>query len=405
MRRLVTFTILVLLTLAALALLYEFRVAVIMFLLSLVVAAFFRPPVRRLQAAGLPKVLSILIVYVVGLGILGGLLFLGLSGLFRDLQELTDVFAINYVRFIDQAGGGSEFQQMLASQLPPIESLYDAIAGEQGMMLANAVLGFASGLAEMLSRLLIVVVVSIYWSIDESHFERLWLSLLSANRRIRAREIWRGIETGVGSYLRSEIIQSLLAGVLLSLLFWWLGLPYPTLLAILAALAWLIPWLGAVLAVVPAFLAGYFTSPLLGFAAAGVTLLVLVFLEVVVEPRLFNRKQYSSILIVLMVIALADEYGLLGIMLGPPLGAAIQILATHLLSQPSSRPLPPQQQVKMLKDRMLGLREQAEEFLAAEPQIESWLSRLDRLLERTEEELSQSAAQAAVAGTRSPRIK
>jgi len=75
-------------------------------------------------------------------------------------------------------------------------------------------------------------------------FERLWLSLLPVNYRSRSREIWRAIEEGVGAYTRRQVVESLLAGVIL-----WLvtvdGLELAAFLAVLAALLLLIPWLGS----------------------------------------------------------------------------------------------------------------------------------------------------------------
>ena len=98
------------------------------------------------------------------------------------------------------------------AQLPPPSKLFEALTGDQGQLVLPAILSGA----------LII-------------FERLWLSLLPSGQRKQARGILRTIEQDLGAYIRSEVIQSLLAGLLLSLGYWLLGSPYPTLLASVGA--------------------------------------------------------------------------------------------------------------------------------------------------------------------------
>src|SRR6185295_12129801 len=145
-------------------------------------------------------------------------------------------------------------------------------------------LGFTLGSFDVLSQLLISLVLSIYWSADQEHFKRLWVSLLPVEMRASAREIWQNIEIGLGGYLRSQLIQSVLALFLLGIGYQVLGLKYPAALALIGTIGWLIPWIGVLLVVIPAVLVGLSMSPLLALLGAIFTIAVLYFLEFVVEP-------------------------------------------------------------------------------------------------------------------------
>ena len=145
--------------------------------------------------------------------------------------------------------------------------------------MVQTVLGLTMGSFDLLGQLLIVLVLSMYWSADQEHFKRLWLSLLPFQARARAREVWQNIETGFGAYLRSQVIQTVLAILLLGFGYQVLGLRYPVALALIGAICWLIPWAGVLLAVIPAVLAGISISPVLGLLAAALTIGVLAFLE------------------------------------------------------------------------------------------------------------------------------
>ncbi|RPI21867.1 MAG: AI-2E family transporter [Chloroflexota bacterium] len=399
MRRLVWYTTVILLTLAVLALLWEFRSAAILFFLSLAVAAVFRPGIEYLTARRIPRTLAILIVYLAGMVPLAALVFLASGQFGREFQQATDNFAVSYTSIQETWMEGTPFQQAVAAQLPPLDSLYDAITGDRGTEVISTMLGFASSVGGAIASGVIVLALSIYWSIDRIYFERLWLSLLPAARRTRAREIWREIEVGVGGYIRSELIQSLTAAILLSLIYALFGIKYPILLGLAGALAWLIPWLGAVLAVIlPFWVAATSIGLPVAILAAIATLAVLFILEVMVEPRLFNRRRYSSLLIVLMLIALAEAYGLVGLIIAPPLAAAIQILLQNLAPR-TPQPVFSGTEIQGLRERLRQAREMAaSQETPASPEMVNLVERMDALLEQTESLLGVEEEQETAPG-------
>ena len=61
-----------------------------------------------------------------------------------------------------------------------------------------------------------------------------------------------------------------------------------------------------------------------------------VLLKEVIEPRVFHRHKYSSLLIVLFVIGLAESFGFIGVILAPPLAVAMQILFRQLYPFPAT---------------------------------------------------------------------
>jgi predicted PurR-regulated permease PerM len=390
-KQLAQFTAAVLATVVVVFLLWEFRGAVILFLLSLAVSAVVRPLVERLSRRGLPVPLALLAIYALGVLGIVGLIYLVGGPLIGELQQLIGDLASSYERIRTQWPSGNTLQQFLAAQLPPPTALSEAIAGERGDALIGTLLGVTLGSFDFIAQAIVILVLSVYWSADRAHFERLWLSLLPAERRSRAREIGYTIETGVGAYIRSEVIQSILAGLLLGVGYAVLGLKYPILLAVLGALAWLIPWVGVLLAVIPALIVGLAAGPLLGLIAAACTLAVLLFLQVVVEPRLFNRQPYSSLLVAVMVLVLADSFGVIGLILAPPLAAAIQIFFTQLfrpaLSAPSVETV---RQLDALRERLVEVRKMTEEALnPASADVNSLVQRVESLLDEADSVLEE----------------
>jgi putative permease len=407
MKRLAWFTLIVLATLTTAILFWEFRIAVALFILSLVVSAAVRPVVDRFAARGLPRGLALLFTYALCVGGIIAIVVIVSGPLFANLQQLTKDLVSGYEQLKTQWPYGSPLQHSLAQQLPTTSDLTRAITGSQGGAVLQTLLGLTIGSFDLLGQLLIILVLSMYWSADQEHFKRLWLSLLPFEARARAREVWQNIETGFGAYLRSQVIQSVLAIILLGLGYRVLGLNYPIALALIGAIGWLIPWVGVLLAVIPAVWVGLSISPVLGLLAAALTIGVLGFLEFVVEPRLFNRGRYSSLLVVIVLLVLADEYGFIGILIAPPVAAAIQIFAGQLIRSTTlsmaTSPTPPidlAQPIGVLQARLTSIQTRLAAQTESSPELINLVDRLTKLIEQATQE-EHRLAEAAVTPQRS----
>jgi len=369
-------------TLLALIVLWQFHVVVIYVLISLVLAATVRPIARSESRHNIVTRLLLILLYVVSLGIFGLLIVLVGRLLIGDLQELAQKISLQNTWMLPPWLEGGFFQQALDRWLPAPDKLFEAITSQRQMML-SAVLGFTQGVGGIVSAFIVILFLSIYWSINQNHFERLWLSLLPSEQRTHARDIWRTLEHDLGAYIRSEIIQSLLAVLLLGLGYWLLGSPYPALLAVVGAVAWLVPMVGAVLAVILPLLLGLLTGAELSLFTVLYTLVVLIALQIWVEPRLLKRKWDNPILTLVILLALADAFGLLGIMVAPPLSVICQILWKLLVGDRLVPDTPVQ--VSDLKERQARLWVAIKEMDELPPPLViSSMERLTSLLEKAE---------------------
>lgn len=400
MKRLAGYTAIVIATLGLLIVLWEFRAVVALFVLSLLAAAAVRPLIERMVKLGLPLPVAMLLIYIALLGVVVLSLYVIRDSLIAEVQTLANYVAITYETRYPLWLEGSAAQQAVAARLPPPEQLYEALAGQEGGATARALFGITQGVFTALGGLALVLVLSIYWSVDRERFERLWLSLLPAAQRARARDIWRSIETGVGAYIRSEAVQAFMAALLLGIGYQVLGLTYPTILAILGGIAWLIPVAGFAIIAVPVLLVGLADDLGLAVAATLYTLAVLLILERVIEPRIFHRRRYSSLLIVLTMITLAQAFGIIGLIVAPPLAAAIQILLSRLFVQRNGQvQLQSNEQVTGLSERLAELQARFKELdEPSTPELANMMARLDALLQKADKAFSQEAPPQVASG-------
>ena len=380
-------------TLLALWVVWQFHIVVVYVLISLTLAAVLRPLVQRLVGRVFVVRGAWILLYGVVLAILGfGLFLVGLS-VTNEIQQLARTVSAQDAWNLPAWLQGSFVQQLLVGRLPPPSKLFEAVTGSQGQFVLPALFGLTQGMAGFGSGALVILLLSLYWIINQIHFERLWLSLLPSGQRKQARDIWRTIEPDLGAYIRSQLVHSLLAGLLLGVGYWVLGSPYPVLLALIGALACLIPVVGATLAVISPLLMGLLTGVQLSLFTVLYTLVVLIALGIWVKPRLFNRKWDNPILTLVIVIAMANAFGLLGIVLAPPLSAVCQILwsllVSHRLASGAAAQIsdlkerqervwatiqamdePPLPLVTSSMERLTSLMEKAEPILQAAPTIE-----------------------------------
>jgi len=393
MRRLATYTLIVGATIAALILLWQFRSIFILLALSLMVAAALRPSIDALIERGMPATLARVLVYVLLLGALGAGLYFLSGPLLDESRMLSNYLVVLYDSTYQRWEGGAGLQQAIVARLPAPDQLAETMTGQSGLAVAQLLFGAAQGVVGVLASVLIIVVLSLYWSSDRAHFERLWLSLLPANQRVQARTIYQQTETSMGAYLRSEFVQALLAVVMLALAYSVLGLHYPLLTALLAGVAWLIPIAGFVFALGLSFVFGLASAGGLGLALAAVLItgVVMAFLEFVIEPRFFQRNEFSGLLIVLLVLVMVDAYGLIGFVIAPPLAVLLQISISHF-ARVVQRPAAPPIQIESLEERLA----QVQAAYSAQANGESPTPlEVGNLLERLDSLVGQARAVAA----------
>lgn len=78
-------------------------------------------------------------------------------------------------------------------------------------------------------------------------------------------------------------------------------------------------------------LVGLITSVPLGLITALFALILFISVDLIVKNRVFKLRWDNSILTVVLLIALADVFGVVGLLLAPPLSVVCQILWSRLV--------------------------------------------------------------------------
>jgi predicted PurR-regulated permease PerM len=138
-------------------------------------------------------------------------------------------------------------------------------------------------------------------------------------------------ETIVGAYLRGQLITCVLIGVFTFVLLKVCGVDNALALALFAAVADILPYIGAVLSIVPAVLAALFVSPTTALVVLVLMLAYEEFESRVLIPRIYGQAlRLPSSVVFFALMAGGTLMGLLGALLALPVAATVMMLIEEL---------------------------------------------------------------------------
>ena len=295
-------------------------------LVPVVVAVFLSllavPPMRWLQARGLPAPLAIAVVMLVATIIV--LLVTGLVG--QSVARLQDQLPLYRSRLDAITAHAVGWLRDLGVKAAP-EELSKKIGTSEIMDLVAAT---ASGLVSALSNVFLVIFTMIFALLEASGFRRKLAVAMGKNADAELTE-WSRISEQVQRYLAIKAQVSLATGILVVILCLALGVDFPFLWGLLAFLFNFVPNIGSLIAAAPACLLavvqlGAVSALILAAGYAGINLVI----GNIVEPRMMGRRLGLSTLVVfLSLLFWGWVWGPVGMLLSVPLTVIVKIVLEH----------------------------------------------------------------------------
>ena len=195
-------------------------------------------------------------------------------------------------------------------------------------MYVEKVVGIANGIFNVF----VTIVVSIYILLERTeilkYVRRLNSSLFSEKRcNTIDRYFVKGNEIFF-KYISSQVLDAIIVGIIMSIALSIMGVKYSILLGFLIGVFNLIPYFGAIFAVIIATIVTLFTG---GFSQAIWVVIVLIILQQidanVINPKITgDALEISRILIIFAVTVGGSYFGILGMFLGVPVVSVIKMM-------------------------------------------------------------------------------
>lgn len=338
------------LLIAALWLAWMLHELLILIAIALLVSAALSPVVTRLNRLGAPQVLSASVTMLGLLGLLVGFGFYLAPAILDQADqfgEMLPTLSDRLDRFEAQWRGWREQTPLI----PRFQEVTAWIQSQTTGVLASAI-GITGGFVLLLFSLVSVLFLSFFFLMEGKRLREQTLSLVPARHRDRTRQVAEAIMQQVGRYMLGRLLVMIAVGILTGLGLWLLGVPYAMLLAAIAGLLDIVPFIGPLLAAVPGVLVGFGQSPekalWIGLMYWGVQSIE----SYVLSPFILGHSvKVHPVWIFVALLAGESLLGLVGMILSVPAAVAIQVLIREVyrpaiagpepaVSEPASRPEP-----------------------------------------------------------------
>lgn len=315
--------------LVALWLTIELRDLLFQVLIATILAAGITPLTARLTRFGLPRGVSVMLIYVLVILAIVGLGFLLVPPVVSQVQSLVAQaphFGAQFVRSLDDLQRQLPFLQPLG---PALQDQVKQLGNQAGAIFAQALnlIGVALGVFGGLLTLLLTLLITFYLVVDGERVRAYLLSFLSEGSLAEAYRVTDAIGARMGGWLLGQIELSTAIGLASAIALLLIGIPSALLLAVVAAVAELIPLIGPWIAAIPAVVVAFTQDPLKALFTIIAYVIIQQLESNLLAPRIMGRAvRLHPLAVILALLAGASLFGIIGALVAVPVASAIAVL-------------------------------------------------------------------------------
>lgn len=316
----------------ALWLLFLVRDVIALFILSVVFTATLDPAIDRLERKGLSRTLAVSMVYVVivvVLSIFVTLLTPPLVSQFKDFtknlpvygETLTHAFG-GFERYIQSYGFDFDSKQFL-------DNVFGNLDQSSGQIFSTTVSVFHAFIS-----VIVVLSLTFYMSVKEEGVKGALLSLTPKSHREYVGMLATKIQRRVGRWMFGQILLMVIIFVLDFIALSIFNVPYALILALLAGILEIVPYLGPIISTTLAALVGFLISPLTGFIVLGTCTVIQQIESHIIVPQIMKKAVgLNPVIVILALLIGAKLGGTMGAILSIPIATAIGIIVMDMVDK------------------------------------------------------------------------
>ena len=283
------------------------------FIIAFVIAYAIYPCVRSLQKKGIRKSIAISAIVLLVICIIVILLYVTIPLVYEQLISLSKLIT-NFIGTIS-----SKYKLNLGNFENTINLSLNKIISGVGTYVSNGAFDFISKSVDILTKTIIVAIVSIYFLIDMDKI-RLKIKIILNRINKRAYLYVKQIDSELLNYLEGLVIFMGIQLVEYSLLFFLIGHPNWLLLGILASLTTIIPYFGGIATNIIAVILASAVSTKLFILTAIICLIFPNIDGYIISPKVYGKtNDINPVWTIFAVFAGGALYGFMGIVIALPL--------------------------------------------------------------------------------------
>jgi len=312
--------------------LWTIRDLLIIILSAIVLASALEPLVSDLHQRKIPRIASVLTVYVAAIAVvvLVGYLVLPPVGFeIRQLSGNSAAFAEAFRTKLYQAGvtPGSGVATAITTGFQSFVGQFSS-----GGSLFQTTVGVFNGVVDIVT----ILVISFYLVLEQNSLKEAVVSIIPAQHQQRTVHLVEKVQKKIGKWLIGQFIVSASVFMLSLIGLTLLHVQYALVLAILAGVFELVPYMGPFISAIPALFFAFVQNPAL---AIGVAILYLIIQKTegyILVPTVMKRTIGVSPLVILVAILVGLKLaGIFGVFLAVPIVAGINAYIQESKTEPA----------------------------------------------------------------------
>ena len=306
-------------------------------IVSLILFYLFNPLVNLMERYRIPRLLGITIIYVAIVGIITLIVNLLIPIIGSQIEGFIKN-SPHYLNKITQSVEKITTNSFLSSYMSQVNDWLESAQKKIPSMLSEYFDGFGPKLAsfaEAVSNVGVVIVTTpfiLFFMLKDGHrFKDYSTKIMPPKFRKDFHDLLEKMSVQVGSYIQGQIIVSFCIGVLLLIGYSVIGLKYPLVLASIAAVTSVVPYLGPTIAISPAIVIAIITSPWMLLKLVIVWTLVQFFEGHFISPNVMGKTlKIHPLTIIFILLCAGNLMNVVGVIIGIPLYAVLKVLVSHL---------------------------------------------------------------------------
>jgi predicted PurR-regulated permease PerM len=306
----------ILFTLAVLAgswLVLQIRDILYLLFIALILTTAIRPLVDRLVRFRLPRVLVILLLYVLLIG-----------GISIVIGSMIPTIGSQSSRFI------TDLPSTIEKLAPSFGVNLRALTQEFAPLTQN-ILMVGVGIVTNIVTVVTILVFTFYFLLGVPHLEPSIEKFFGSENSKKLLNIMNDVENRLGAWARGQILLMVTIGVFVYIGLTLLRMDYALPLAVLAGMLEVIPMAGPIISAVPAVLFALTISPLFALSVAALYFVIQQFENHLIVPYVMRKSVGLSPVLTIVALMIGGRFeGIVGALLAVPAILVVQVILTHI---------------------------------------------------------------------------
>ena len=314
-----------------------FNTIVAPIIVSLILFYLFNPIVNLMERYNIPRVWGVSILFLVIIGVITLVVNLLIPLIGVQVKSFGHNFP-HYVSKVNQFFDSVTKYSIVADYHNQIQSHLTSLSKKIPNMISDYTNGFSSKIknfAETLVNVGVVIVTTpfvLFFMLKDGHrFKEFSTNIIPPKFRKDYHDLLEKMSVQVGSYIQGQIIVSICIGILLFIGYSIIGLDYSLVLASIAAVTSVVPYLGPTIAISPAIIIALITSPIMLLKLIIVWTAVQFIEGHFISPNIMGKTlKIHPLTIIFILLSAGNLLGVVGVILGIPAYAILKVLVSHI---------------------------------------------------------------------------